>query len=571
MNESTIAQQLAVELNDNTLVVQVVFAAPYIQVVINRTQLPPDYPALSQRIAEILGQMDLPNMQYVAVYGRVYGQEDTEYEVSLEIIKTPVAASPPVMPSDNPFLSAAASVPVEPEKPVFRLSDYCFTRNQALLTADLPSPKIAIAELIRDFDSFPDPEKQLILEQFSAFLRNPDGVNTQNWSPEMRTWLGRIRTFSDEESRSLAIWMSRYCAHPEATLETVRGVIQAEKAAAKERARQEREARLAEREARATAGGRGQSPVATRPERATGVSRTAPPPRRRSPVAKVFALLGLMVATVASTWFFRGFTLALGWFGTILFIFGFLGGWFSGLTKANEGLIIGRMSTAALVTYLILGIVLLPIAIIIYFLLAFFMGFLVIPYVSAIAGGIVGVLGRWFLQGFGENEEAEGVKYGSFYGLSVNLLWLTLLAHLAGILLGGLPGFDSLNFGGNEQRLAVIPDFSIEQCSLIERGMTVKQLEKGINAPPNRVAVTDGQAEYTWKYDNAEIAVVTEQKIDEEAVIQEVIFDSNQSPEALMQKLERKGIFSRDKKIIFVDKCLVCTTGEFSRSCTNQP
>jgi len=84
-------------------------------------------------------------------------------------------------------------------------------------------------------------------------------------------------------------------------------------------------------------------------------------------------------------------------FSTILFVISFLGGWFGGLTKANEGLIIGRVSTTALFTYLILAIVLLPIAIIIYFILAFFFGFLVIPYVATLAGGIVGALGRWFL------------------------------------------------------------------------------------------------------------------------------------------------------------------------------
>jgi uncharacterized membrane protein len=105
-------------------------------------------------------------------------------------------------------------------------------------------------------------------------------------------------------------------------------------------------------------------------------------------------------------------------------VISFLGGWFGGLTKANEGLIIGRVSTTALFTYLILAIVLLPIAIIIYsFILAFFFGFLVIPYVAALAGGIVGALGRWFLEGFGEEDEAEGVKYGRFYGLSKALLY----------------------------------------------------------------------------------------------------------------------------------------------------
>ncbi|APB32996.1 hypothetical protein GlitD10_0682 [Gloeomargarita lithophora Alchichica-D10] len=167
MNEITIAQQLETGLNDSSLVVQVVFAVPYVQVVVNRSQLPPDYAALSQRIAELLGQMVTPEMQYVAVYGRVYGQEELEYETSLEIIKSvpPV----PVSPSENPFLIAVTNPVTEPEP--FTLAKYCFTRNQALLISALPSPKMNIAELIRDFDHFPDSEKALILEQLMGLYK----------------------------------------------------------------------------------------------------------------------------------------------------------------------------------------------------------------------------------------------------------------------------------------------------------------------------------------------------------------------------------------------------------------
>jgi hypothetical protein len=259
---------------------------------------------LSQRIAELLGQIGIPEMQYVAVYGRVYGQEDLEYETSLAIVAPAPTAPTPVSSSENPFLTAVTDTPAPSEPEPFNLAKYCFTRNRALLTADLPSPKIALAELLRDFDHFLDSEKQLILEQFSTFLRNPDGVNTANWSEEMRAWLGKVRNFGDEETRNMAIWLSRYCAHPETTLETVRGVIKAAKEAAKERARQEREARLAERQGRTTSGGRSQPSTSTNRQQRGSI----PPRRPRSLAAKVFAILGLIVATMVSTWFFRGFT-----------------------------------------------------------------------------------------------------------------------------------------------------------------------------------------------------------------------------------------------------------------------
>jgi len=451
MDETTLAQQLEAHLNDNSLVLKVAFAAPYIQVVINRTQLPPDYSTLSERIAKFLGQMGIPEMQYVAVYGRVYGQEEIEYETSLAIV--PPA---PVSPSEHPSS--------EPEP--FNLAKYCFTRNRALLTADLPSPKITLAELLRDFDSFSDAEKQLILEQFGLFLRNPDGVNTSQWSEEMRAWLGRLRKFSDEETCDMAIWLSRYCAHPETTLETVREVIKAAKEAAKERARQEREARLAERQGRTTSGGRSQPSTSTNRQQ-----RGSTPPRRpRSPAAKVFALLGLIVATMVSTWFFRGVTQALDVGSTIWFVIGFLFGWFGGLAKVNtiggvdseneflkmifpvyllvgivlapitiitrEGLTLWRRSKQVFFGHLLFGTVLSATAIISLYILSLLLDREIVIFVVALfVGGIVGSLGCWLLESFGEEDEAEGVKYGRFYGLSKTLLLWTIIAHFAGILL----------------------------------------------------------------------------------------------------------------------------------------
>jgi len=51
MDEATLTRKLEASLNDSSLVLQVAFAVPYVQVVINRTQLPPDYPALRGKSA----------------------------------------------------------------------------------------------------------------------------------------------------------------------------------------------------------------------------------------------------------------------------------------------------------------------------------------------------------------------------------------------------------------------------------------------------------------------------------------------------------------------------------------
>ena len=269
----------------------------------------------------------------------------------------------------------------------------------------------------------------------------------------MRAWLGRLRKFSDEETRNMAIWLSRYCAHPETTLETVQGVIKAAEEAAKERARQEREARLAERQGRTTSGGRSQPSTSTNRQQ----QGSTPPRRPRSPAAKVFAILGLIVATMVSTWFFRGITQALDVYSSMWFVIGFLFGWFGGLAKVNtiggvdseneflkmifpvyllveivlapitiitrEGLTLWRRSKQVFFGHLLLGTVLSATAIISFYILSLLLDSEIVTFVVALfVGSIVGSLGCWLLESFGENDEAEGVKYGRFYGLSKTLL-----------------------------------------------------------------------------------------------------------------------------------------------------
>jgi hypothetical protein len=108
--------------------------------------------------------------------------------------------------------------------------------------------------------------------------------------------------------------------------------------------------------------------------------------------------------------------------------------------------------------------------------------------------------------------------------------------------------------------------------------MTVREVEKILNAPPNEVSSVDGQAKYAWEYENAKIVVVTEQKVDVETLFNEAMYLKGTNPditqEQAMKHLEGKGIFSRDKKIVSVDNCLVCTTeetlwGGSIRSCSN--
>ncbi|MCS7031325.1 MAG: hypothetical protein NZL92_07330 [Gloeomargarita sp. SKYG116] len=512
MNQITLLRQLEMALQDPRLVLQVALAAPYLQVVVNRTGDRPDYPALSRRIAELVGQMDLPEIQYVAVYGRVYGQEEVEYEESLPLLKTPVT----VLSTENPFVAAAA----EPEP--FTLAKYCFTRNRSLLTASLPSPKLSIAELIRDFHGFTDTEKQAILEELGKFLRNPDAVNTQTWSEIMRAWLGRARSFSDEDMRSFAIWMSRYCADPEKTLETARATIKAAKEAEKERRRQEREARLAERKTAHSTTRSSFPPATTRP--VTIPPQATPIKPSASPIAKLFALLVLVVLTIAITIIGQAITFSVHISDRIIFALTLLGGWYLGLCNEIQFLILGRVSLKALIIhFLVLILALIP-ATIIYFITLLIFPWLAYAWVGGSAGAMIGSICRSMVRALGDSEEYELMKFARFRGFAKQAVGVSFVVLLMVTLIGATYKLDLSGLYVTPPG-KTLEGFSEATCEeLVARvendRLTVQEAIDllGANATEIISEVRAARPGYVWNYENAEVVLLADE-IDRNAVI----------------------------------------------------
>jgi len=232
----------------------------------------------------------------------------------------------------------------------------------------------------------------------------------------------------------------------------------------------------------------------------------------------------------------------------------------------------GRVDRLTLSVYLVLAVVALLLVIVIVIIglvLYWFTSYLEII-VAPLAGSVLGALSHWFLEYFGENDEAEGVKYGRFYGLSKTVLLWTVIAHLAGILLSGsLPTAEDFEFTGT-----AIPDFSNEKCGLIQRGMTVREVEKILNALPKTVSFSvDGRdesiwrAKFIWNYVNGQIEVVTEEIIDKSNLPPDNKYVKYGLGEYKYYEYSReakkyfkeKGIFDRKKKIVIVPQCGVCT------------
>ena len=105
------------------------------------------------------------------------------------------------------------------------LNQYCFIRNQRLLYSVLSPPKENIAQLVDIFHLFEQSiqRSQLpILQQYFDSSVIPD---LDSFHPEVQSWWTAIIMLDSDRRRQLAIWLSRYCMHPEQTSSTVREVL----------------------------------------------------------------------------------------------------------------------------------------------------------------------------------------------------------------------------------------------------------------------------------------------------------------------------------------------------------
>jgi hypothetical protein len=111
MNEEAIQQILDQACGDPSLYFQVMQQEPYLYVFINRqTEADLDYDSLTPMIWGAVAQLNLPNMNYLALYSRVLGNADPDWETCLELGAYPVAEE--VQSHDAPRDSGATnSVP----------------------------------------------------------------------------------------------------------------------------------------------------------------------------------------------------------------------------------------------------------------------------------------------------------------------------------------------------------------------------------------------------------------------------------------------------------------------------
>ncbi len=225
--EASLNRIVSEQLTDQPLRIQMQCKGEHLGIMFTRPSADPvDYAQLTQIVStQVASLLPETGITQVKVFSRPPGQNTPDWQQSVQIPRetrpSQVAdsaspASPPIAPDPEP--------PPDPG-PTLDLTGYCLVRNQLMLTTSLPDPAAPVAQLVRVFHELhPDQKQQLLPSLVTWFLDNRPASRTQlnqtrTSLPEpLQKWFQSLEEMNDREQRSVAIWLSRYCADPEKVL-----------------------------------------------------------------------------------------------------------------------------------------------------------------------------------------------------------------------------------------------------------------------------------------------------------------------------------------------------------------
>jgi hypothetical protein len=277
MTEEQILNAIANACEDDTLRFQIIIYDKILHVYINRpTQAELNYQDLKSKIYGILTKTFPSEFSEIWLYCRVLGEVEADWQAVLEIeINLDSAQMSAMMQAINGAVEATnlivdkieqelenpesfASYPLwdfeelpttasddesdnnsdngsEGHLELLELIDhvalkldlnqYCFISNQRLLYAVLNAPQENIARLVDIFDRFEWSIKRSQLPALEIFFSQSISPDLDTLESEVQLWWTEITVLDDEQQRQLAIWLSRYCLHPEQTISTISKVF----------------------------------------------------------------------------------------------------------------------------------------------------------------------------------------------------------------------------------------------------------------------------------------------------------------------------------------------------------
>jgi hypothetical protein len=270
MTEEQILNAIANACEDDTLRFQIIIQNEILHVYINRpTPTELDYQNLKSKIYGVVTKTFPLKFSKIWLYCRILGEIEADWQAVLEIeiqsldpaqmsamleaITGAVAATNSIVGKIERELETPESFAVDPlwnfeELPTtasenssecdlellesidnvaleLDLNKYCFISNQRLLYSVLNAPQENIARLVNTFNSFTRSTKRSQLPVLEIYFNQSIYPNLATLAPEIQLWWTEIMALNADQHYQLAIWLSRYCLHPEQTIFTISTVF----------------------------------------------------------------------------------------------------------------------------------------------------------------------------------------------------------------------------------------------------------------------------------------------------------------------------------------------------------
>ena len=120
------------------------------------------------------------------------------------------------------------------------LNEYCFV-NRKILTGSIIPPEKGIVRLVKFFHHLSLKNQQKILSGLAEFFNKGTITESEDFPVAVKKWLKQISELNLDDRKTLAIWLSRYCFDPTATIAEFKAMEEKKIAAAKKVKRNHRE------------------------------------------------------------------------------------------------------------------------------------------------------------------------------------------------------------------------------------------------------------------------------------------------------------------------------------------
>ncbi|MEL6930524.1 MAG: hypothetical protein AAFO95_18100, partial [Cyanobacteria bacterium J06600_6] len=111
--------------------------------------------------------------------------------------------------------------------PYHTRGQYCFITNQKLLTEPTDPPGKDTMRMVKFFHHLSEGDRQQLLPILESYFSQSTTPGLDTALPAVQDWVQKIRELDEANHHLLAVWLSRYCFNPEATLEEFKEITAA--------------------------------------------------------------------------------------------------------------------------------------------------------------------------------------------------------------------------------------------------------------------------------------------------------------------------------------------------------